>query len=86
MVVSKGTGLTPQQHSGPASHRGRSGGGLVTAFLWGEEGWSQYRHWCQSQLTAAKTPEVIDAAACTFLHEGREPDIRCKYEVGVRQH
>jgi hypothetical protein len=33
-----------------------------------------------------KDPEVIDAAACTFLHEGREPDIRCKYEVGVRQH
>jgi len=24
-----------------------------------------------------KDPEVIDAAACTFLHEGREPDFRC---------
>jgi hypothetical protein len=28
---------------------------------------------------------VIDAAACTFLHEGRLPDLRCKCEVGVRQ-
>ena len=25
-----------------------------------------------------KDPEVIDAAACTFLHEGRTADFRCK--------
>jgi hypothetical protein len=32
-----------------------------------------------------KDPEVIDAAACTFLHEGREAVIRyrCSREVRV---
>ena len=26
-------------------------------------------------------PEVIDAAACTFLHEGRRDDLRCRCEM-----
>ena len=26
-----------------------------------------------------KDPELIDAAACTFLHEWRKPDFRCVY-------
>jgi hypothetical protein len=26
-------------------------------------------------------PEVIDAAACTFLHEGRKQDLRCECEI-----
>ena len=30
-------------------------------------------------------PIVTDAAACTFLHEGRIADLRCKCEVGVGQ-
>ena len=30
---------------------------------------------------SGKDPEVIDAAACTFLHEGREADLRCGREV-----
>ncbi|MFT5871010.1 MAG: hypothetical protein ACI8TF_003142 [Paracoccaceae bacterium] len=28
-----------------------------------------------------KDPEVIDAAACTFLHEGRIADLRCNREL-----
>jgi hypothetical protein len=28
-----------------------------------------------------KDPEVIDAAACTFLHEGRRAAVRCKCEI-----
>ena len=30
-----------------------------------------------------KDPEVIDAAACTFLHEGREADIRRSLHRGL---
>ena len=30
-----------------------------------------------------KDPEVINAAACTFLHEGRKPDIRCALHIGL---
>jgi hypothetical protein len=33
------------------------------------------------EANGGKDPEVIDAAACTFLHEGREPDIRCACKI-----
>ena len=30
-----------------------------------------------------KDPEVIDAAACTFLHEGRIADLRCTEHIAL---
>jgi hypothetical protein len=50
---------------------------MATDFLWGEKGWSQCRHWWPIAVNSGKDPEVIDAAACTFLHEGRIADFRC---------
>jgi hypothetical protein len=32
----------------------------------------------QIEANRGKDPEVIDAAACTFLHEGREAELRCR--------
>jgi hypothetical protein len=34
-------------------------------------------------VNRSKDPKVIDAAACTFLHEGRKPDLRCALHRGL---
>jgi hypothetical protein len=37
----------------------------------------------QSAANGGFEPEVIDAAACTFLHEGRIADLRCALHKGL---
>jgi hypothetical protein len=36
-------------------------------------------------MKGSNGPVVTDAAPCTFLHEGRIADIRCKCEAAKRQ-
>ena len=44
----------------------------------GDEGLEPVQTLVQSAANEGFEPEVIDAAACTFLQEGRIADLRCK--------
>jgi hypothetical protein len=46
-------------------------------YLWGGEGLEPVQTFVPIAVNSGKDPEVIDAAACTFLHEGRIVDLRC---------
>jgi hypothetical protein len=51
---------------------------MTACIIWGVEGGIEPVRTLRSiAVNGGKDPEVIDAAACTFLHEGREAVVRC---------
>ena len=50
-------------------------------FVGGEEGLEPVQTLVPIAANGGKDPEVIDAAACTFLNEGRKKDVRCECEI-----
>jgi hypothetical protein len=71
----------PTSKTRPASHSEMLGGEMATDFFAGG-GIKLGRALVPIAANCSKNPEVTNAAAGTFLHEGRKPDFRC----GRRSH
>ena len=78
MAVSKGTGLTPKQHAPSGSPVREVGRGDDGMYFFGAGGVIELvRTLVPIAVNASKKLKLTDAAAGTFLHEGRIADLRC---------
>ena len=60
------------------------GGEMATDFFAEGEGLEPVQTLVPIAANCSKSPEVTNAAAGTFLHEGREAAVRCGLQTGAK--